>query len=254
MQSERSGHKATPVSDMAERLSAINDRIGETARRAGRAPGDIRLIAVSKGHSAEAVLAAARAGQFVFGENRVQEGLEKQATLDVLPETLVPLEWHLIGHLQSNKARLVPAAFHWVHSIDRLELARRLSEAAHTGGVNCNALIQVNVAGDPNKHGVAPGDLVPLVETILQANLTGLSLRGLMTIGRLNAGEIETRRAFVQLRELRDILHERMGLPACTELSMGMSGDFPWAIAEGATMVRIGSALFGERIAVNRAQ
>lgn len=254
MQAELFVHKAEPVSDVAERLAAIREQIGEAARGAGRAPGDIRLIAVSKGHPAEAVLAAVHAGQFILGENRVQEALDKQAALRVLPETRAPLEWHLIGHLQSNKARFVPSAFQWVHSLDRLELARRLSEAAQAAGVTCNALIQVNVADDPNKRGIAPADLTPLVEMILQANLAGLNLRGLMTIGRLNAGETGTRRAFAQLRELRDNLRERMDLPKFSELSMGMSGDFSWAIAEGATMIRIGSALFGERIAVSRAQ
>ena len=236
---------------MADRLAAIRERIGEAARRAGRAPGDIRLIAVSKGHPAEAVWVAAHANQFIFGENRVQEALDKQTALQALPATLAPLEWHLIGHLQSNKTRLVPTAFQWVHSIDRLELARRIGDAAHAAGVVCNALVQVNVADDPNKHGVAAVDLIPLVGAILGANLAGLTLRGLMTIGRLNAGETETRRAFAQLRELRDSVRERMDLPAFSELSMGMSGDFPWAIAEGATMLRVGSALFGERNAVN---
>ncbi len=252
MQAEPTGPKDEHGFDMCERLAAINDRIDEAARLARRTPGDIRLIAVSKGHPADAVLAAVHAGQFMFGENRVQEALDKQAALRRRPETLAPLEWHLIGHLQSNKARFVPAAFNWVHTLDRLELARRLSEAARAAGVECNVLIQVNVADDPSKRGIAPADLVPLVETILRASLAGLNLSGLMTIGRLNAGETETRQAFAQLRELRDTLRERLDLPMFSELSMGMSGDFPWAIAEGATMVRIGSALFGERTAVKR--
>jgi pyridoxal phosphate enzyme (YggS family) len=247
MQAEPSEHKAEPPPDMARRLAALHEQIGEAALRARRASGEIRLIAVSKAHSAEAVLAAINAGQFIFGENRVQEALDKQAALQGLPESIPPLEWHLIGHLQSNKARFASAAFQWVHSVDRLELARRLNDAAQAAGVMCKALIQVNVADDPNKHGIAPAGLVPLVDTILEANLTGLSLRGLMTIGRLNAGEAETRRAFAQLRTLRDALRERMDLPGFSELSMGMSGDFPWAIAEGATMVRVGGALFGGR-------
>lgn len=254
MQLELSEHKAYPMHDMASRLAAIHEQIDEAARRAGRDCREVRLIAVSKAHPAEAVMAAVHAGQIVFGENRVQEALDKQASLNVLPAAVPPLEWHLIGHLQSNKARIVPAAFQWVHSVDRLELARRLNDAAQIAGIACNALIQINVDEDPNKHGIAPADLVPLVETILEANFAGLSLRGLMTIGRLNAGEAQTRRAFAQLRELRDALRERMDLPEFSELSMGMSGDFPWAIAEGATMVRVGNALFGTRKAVGRIQ
>jgi pyridoxal phosphate enzyme (YggS family) len=247
MQLELCEHKAEPVPDMASRLAAIHERIGEAACRAGRDSGEVRLIAVSKAHPVEVVMAAARAGQIIFGENRVQEALDKQAALHALPGTIPPLEWHLIGHLQSNKARFVPTAFQWVHSLDRLELARRLNDAAQAAGTICNALIQVNVADDPNKQGIAPTDLVQLVDTILAAGFAGLSLRGLMTIGRLNAGEVVTRRAFAHLRTLRDTLREKMALPAFSELSMGMSGDFCWAVAEGATMVRVGSALFGER-------
>lgn len=254
MQLELSKRKAERVPDMPRRLAAIHEQIDEAARRAGRDRGEIRLIAVSKAHPADAVMAAAHAGQMSFGENRVQEALDKQAALRALPGSLPALEWHLIGHLQSNKARLVPAAFQWVHSVDRLDLARRLNEAAQAAGVVCNALIQVNVSGDPKKHGIAPADLVRLFDTIQEANFAALSLRGLMTIGRLNAGEVATRRAFAQLRALRDSMRELGGLLEFNELSMGMSGDFTWAIAEGATMVRVGSALFGERAAVSEVE
>jgi pyridoxal phosphate enzyme (YggS family) len=250
MQLEASGDRAGPASDMTSRLAAIREQIGEAARRAGRDGGEIRLIAVSKAHPAEAVMAAIHSGQIIFGENRVQEALDKQAALHALPETVPPLEWHLVGHLQSNKARFVPAAFQWVHTVDRLDLARRLNDAAQAAGTVCSALIQVNVSDDPNKHGIAPAGLVPLVDTMLEADFAALSLRGLMTIGRLNAGEVATRRAFAQLCALRDSLRERSGLPGFGELSMGMSGDFAWAIAEGATMVRVGSALFGRRSVV----
>lgn len=235
------------TSGLAQNLCRINDRIAEAAERAGRPRGSVKLIAVSKTRPAETVLEAIRAGQHVFGENRVQEALDKQAALPVLQGSAALIEWHLIGHLQTNKAKLVPKAFQWVHTVDSLELAGKIGEAARKAGVACNALIQVNVANDPAKHGIEPAGLEPLIEALLNAQLEGLALRGLMTIGRLGATEVETRRAFASLRTLRDRIRERSGLPAFSELSMGMSGDFPLAIAEGATMVRIGSALFGER-------
>jgi hypothetical protein len=160
-----------------------------------------------------------------------------------------PLEWHLIGHLQRNKARFVPAAFQWVHTLDSVMLARRMGDAARAAGVTINALIQVNVAQDPDKQGVAPEALHPLIESLLQAEIVGLSLRGLMTIGRLDASTDDTRRAFAELRALQHEISQWFRLPEFTELSMGMTGDFEIAIAEGATMVRVGSAIFGERSA-----
>jgi pyridoxal phosphate enzyme (YggS family) len=235
------------ISTLSRNLHLVNDQVAEAIVRAGRPMDSVKLIAVSKTHPAEVVAAAAQAGQRVFGENRVQEALDKQAALNALPENLPPLEWHLIGHLQSNKARFVPAAFQWVHTTDSLELAKRISDAALKAGLVCNALIQVNVADDPAKHGIDPAELVPLVEAVHSAELGGLALRGLMTIGKLNATESEARHAFASLRSLCDRVREQSGMAAFNELSMGMSSDFPLAIAEGATMIRVGSAIFGER-------
>jgi PLP dependent protein len=235
------------ISELTRNLRRVKDQVAEAIARAGRPVDSVRLIAVSKTHPAEVVASAALVGQWVFGENRVQEALDKQAALSALSENVPPLEWHLIGHLQSNKARFVPAAFQWVHTIDSLELAKRISDAALKAGVVCNALVQVNVADDPAKYGVEPSELLRLIEGIQTANFGGLALRGLMTIGRLDATESEARRAFASLRSLRDQVREQPGMGAFSELSMGMSGDFPLAIEEGATMIRVGSAIFGER-------
>jgi pyridoxal phosphate enzyme (YggS family) len=235
------------TSTTRQNLARINDQIAEAVMKAGRPTGSVRLIAVSKTYPAERVAEAIQAGQHVFGESRVQEALNKQEALAGLPEGESPVEWHLIGHLQTNKANFVPGAFQWVHTIDSLELAKRLSEASIRAGVICYGLIQVNVANDPAKQGIKPAELESLLERILAAELGGLKLRGLMTIGKLDAPECETRQSFAGLRALRDKARERFGLPDFSELSMGMSGDFQLAIAEGATLVRVGSAIFGER-------
>jgi PLP dependent protein len=235
------------ISSLVQNLRQVNDQIAEAAERVGRAAGSVKLIAVSKTHSAETIAVAIRAGQLAFGENRVQDALSKQAVLAAAQPGKVLVEWHLIGHLQSNKARFVPGAFQWVHTVDSLELAKRISEAAIKERVVCQALIQVNVSNDLAKHGIESGRLEPMVEAILDAKLDGLALRGLMTIGKLDATEPEARFGFATLRSLRDRIRERLALPEFDELSMGMSGDFPLAIAEGATMVRVGSAIFGNR-------
>ncbi len=228
-------------------LVEVRERIVAAARHAGRQPEDVRLIAVSKSHPAAAVAGAFGCGQRVFGESRVQEAQEKQRTLRALLPPVPAIEWHLIGHLQSNKSRFVPEVFSWIHALDSVSLARRIGDAAHTAGVTISALIQVNVAGDPRKHGVAPDALHPFVDSLLGANISGLSLRGLMTIGRLDASPADTQRAFADLRTLQDDVSRKFGLLEFRELSMGMTGDFEAAIAEGATMVRIGSAIFGQR-------
>ncbi|MGA7179123.1 MAG: YggS family pyridoxal phosphate-dependent enzyme [Thiobacillaceae bacterium] len=232
---------------LCRNLRRVNDEIAEAVIRGGRPIDSVKLIAVSKTRPAEVLAEAAQAGQWVFGENRVQEALDKQVALRSLSANMHPLEWHLIGHLQSNKAKFVPAAFQWVHTIDSLELAKRISDAALKVRLVCNALIQVNVADDPAKQGIESSELTPLIEAIHGAQLGGLALRGLMTIGRLNATESEARQAFSGLRMLRDQVRESLGMAEFNELSMGMSGDFPLAIEEGATMIRVGSAIFGER-------
>lgn len=225
----------------ADRLSEVRERIAQAARRSGRAAEDVRLIAVSKIKPLQAVQALAQLGQKDFGESQVNDALTKIPALAGRG-----LEWHFIGRLQSNKTRFIPGNFQWVHSIDSARLARRVAEAAQQAGVEINLLVQVNVAGDPAKHGVAAGELLSLVDELLEQPLSGIRLRGLMTIGRLDAGKKETRAAFAQLRGLLEQCRERFGA-AFAELSMGMSGDYELAIEEGATMVRVGSALFGER-------
>lgn len=227
---------------IAANLAHVRQAIVDAAVASGRRADEVRLIAVSKTHPAEAIAAAIAAGQRVFGENTAQEALPKIARF---PDE--PLEWHFIGHLQSNKAKLVPGHFGWLHSLDSLKLAERLARFARERDAIVNALIEVNITRDPAKHGVAPEALAPLLDQLLRADLTGLRLRGLMTIGPYPAGMPEQRAAFAAVRELRDVCRNRFALAEFTELSMGMSGDYPSAIAEGATLVRVGSAIFGER-------
>jgi len=227
---------------VANKLIDIRQSFVQVARDAGRNPDDIRLIAVSKTHPREAIAAAIAAGQRDFGENTTQEALEKIPHFKDKPVT-----WHFIGHLQSNKARFIPGNFSWLHSLDSLSLAQKLSRFAQDQSAIINILIEVNASRDPKKHGVAPDALLDFVEKLSAANLPALSLRGLMTIGPQEAPEKEIRRCFASLRELRDACQQRFALPRFTELSMGMSGDYTEAIKEGATMIRIGTAIFGDR-------
>lgn len=229
------------MSNPAARLDDIRGRIAAAAARAGRAPNEVRLIAVSKRHRPEAVQALAELGVRDFGESQIQEAMDK------IPAVARPdLSWHFIGHLQSNKTRHVPQVFDWVHSLDSLKLARRINEAATVSAATVQLLIQVNVARDPAKHGVEPQALFALVDSILAARLENVRLRGLMTIGLRSADEPQTRAGFSALRELLAGCETRFG-EQFSELSMGMSGDYEWAIEEGATQVRVGTALFGER-------
>jgi pyridoxal phosphate enzyme (YggS family) len=196
----------------------------------------VRIIGVTKTHGPEAVRAALAAGIHDIGENRVQEALQKQeATSDLR------IEWHLIGTLQRNKARMVVGRFCLIHSVDRADLARELGRRA--SGAPQNVLVQVNCSDEPQKGGVSPAGLPALLDEL--GRLEGLRVRGLMTMSALTEDPAEQRRAFALLRELRDA-SERQGhtLP---ELSMGMSGDYPVAVEEGATMIRLGTVLFGER-------
>ncbi|MEE9494517.1 MAG: YggS family pyridoxal phosphate-dependent enzyme [Gammaproteobacteria bacterium] len=221
-------------------LTDIQTRIKNAAAIAGHNPADIRLIAVSKTRSLQAVKALAAEGQIDFAENTVQDA-----------ETKTPfcneLSWHFIGHLQSNKTKYIPALFDWVHSIDSFKLVRRIDEAAREEGKKINILLQVNTAHDDNKAGIDPAQLFPLVEQILAASFEHILVRGLMTIGRRHATPIQARQTFIDLRNLMETASIEFGHKYFSELSMGMSGDFEMAIEEGATMVRIGTALFGER-------
>jgi len=231
-----------PVATIAANLARVHAELSEAAQAAGRATSGIKLVVVSKMQPVAAVAAAVAAGQRVFGENTVQEALTKIPAFSGQG-----LEWHFIGHLQSNKARHIPGNFAWLHSLDSVKLAERVSRLAVDAGSTVNALIEVNITRDPAKHGVDPDALMPLMESLLAANLPALTLRGLMAIGPHPATETERRRAFANLRQLRDVCIEQLALPGFSELSMGMSDDFREAILEGSTLVRIGTAVFGER-------
>ncbi|QEZ47727.1 YggS family pyridoxal phosphate-dependent enzyme [Cupriavidus oxalaticus] len=228
------------MSVIAANLQAVNQRIAAAAQQAGRQPGDIALLAVSKTVSADRVRAAAEAGQLAFGENYVQEGVEKIAALADLRSRL---QWHFIGPLQSNKTRLVAEHFDWVHAIDRLRIAERLSAQRPAGMAPLQVCIQVNISGEASKSGVAPADVPALAQAV--AALPGLRLRGLMAIPEPEDDPVAQRRPFAAMRALLDGLREG-GLDLDT-LSMGMSGDMEAAITEGATTVRIGTAIFGAR-------
>jgi pyridoxal phosphate enzyme (YggS family) len=226
------------MSTIETRLQAVHDRISRAAAAVGQHSEPIRLIAVSKTFSAQAVRAAAACGQRSFAENYAQEGTDKMLELADLD-----LEWHFIGPIQSNKTRLLAAHFHWVQSVDRLKVAERLAQQRPPRLPPLQLCIQVNVSGEATKSGVAPSALAALVHEV--AALPGLRLRGLMTIPQPTPDLDSQRRQFRRLRELKDEL-AGLGFPLDT-LSMGMSDDLEAAIAEGATMVRVGRAIFGER-------
>ena len=228
--------------DIQANLLSVRQRIRNAAAAAGRSPDDIRLIAASKTVSRAGVRRAIEAGQHIFGESTVQDALTKLALMKDPAN-----EWHFIGHLQTNKARHIPGHFSWLHTLDSLKLARKLSSHAEERGVVINALLQINIADDPDKFGMPPDGVFSFVDELLRTGLDGIRLRGLMTIGRREATVADTHRSFSQLRELRDACAVRFGGNLFRELSMGMSGDFEIAISEGSTMVRVGSAIFGER-------
>jgi pyridoxal phosphate enzyme (YggS family) len=212
------------------------------ARVAGRNPTDIRLIAVTKSVPVERVLAAAACGCATFGENRIQEALAKMAQVNEAGD----YEWHLLGALQSNKVKSIVGRFALLHAIDRVSVAEDLEKAMEGRAMRQPVLLQVNVSGEPTKHGLHPDKLAEA--TVEVSKLTNLQIRGLMTIAPLSASSEECRPYFRHLRELAEQLdRERIPEVAMEELSMGMSADFECAIEEGATMVRIGRALFGPR-------
>ncbi|GAB4507841.1 MAG: hypothetical protein Tsb0026_04910 [Sulfuricaulis sp.] len=187
-------------------------------------------------------MAAIAAGQKDFGESTTQNALPKISQL-----AHPSIDWHFIGHLQTNKAKFIPGNFSWLHSLDSLDLARKLFRLALEQSATINILIEVNVTRDPKKHGITPEALPTFMEKLLKENLTALPLRGLMTIAPHDAPEKDIRACFAGLRRLRDDCQQHFGLKNFTELSMGMSGDYVEAIKEGATMVRVGTAIFGKR-------
>jgi hypothetical protein len=223
---------------IASQLQAVNRAIAQAAHMAPRRAENITLLAVSKVFPATAVREAYEAGQCAFGESYVQEALDKIAALRDLP-----LEWHFIGPIQSNKTRAIAENFAWVHSVDRLKIAERLSAQRPPYLLPLNVCIQVNVSGEDSKSGVAPGEVLELAQAVAQ--LPQLKLRGLMAIPAPAEGLEAQRKPFAQLRELMQQLNAQ-GLELDT-LSMGMSHDLEAAVLEGATIVRVGSAIFGQR-------
>jgi pyridoxal phosphate enzyme (YggS family) len=235
---------------LAENLKELEEAIRQACRRAGRERTDVELMAVSKTYSAATVAEAASLGLKLFGENRVQEFAAKSAELTHLEQ---PIRVHLIGHLQSNKAQRAAELFDAVDSVDSLRLAERINEAAEKLGKRLPVLVEVKLSSEASKAGLDPNsaDAAALLERL--PDLANLEMRGLMTIAPFGVPEAETRACFRQLREWRDrwaAAYSRLSLDV---LSMGMSGDFPLAIEEGATRIRVGTKLFGRRPAVVKA-
>ncbi|AUZ61677.1 Hypothetical protein PRJ_5119 [Pseudomonas sp. XWY-1] len=223
------------MSTLADNLSAISARIASAAQAVGRDPASVQLLAVSKTKPASAIREIHAAGVHDFGENYLQEALTKQQALSDLP-----LIWHFIGPIQSNKTKAIAEHFDWVHSVDRLKIAQRLSEQRPAGLAPLNICLQVNVSGEDSKSGCTPADLPALAKAV--AALPNLRLRGLMAIPEPTEDRATQEAAFASLRKLQ----EGLGL-GLDSLSMGMSHDLEAAIAQGATWVRIGTALFGAR-------
>ncbi len=223
---------------IANNIASVRAQMAAACQTTGRAPGSVQLLAVSKTWSTDAVRTAHSAGQTDFGENYIQEAVDKITALRDLP-----LVWHCIGPIQSNKTRLVAEHFDWVHSVDRLKIAQRLSEQRPEHLPPLQVCIQVNVDGGDNKSGVSPQELAALAKAV--SALPRLQLRGLMTIPEPAETEVQMRAVHRQAKDLFEQLRAQ-GLPLDT-LSMGMSADMVAAIAEGSTMVRVGTAIFGKR-------
>ena len=226
------------MSSIAENLEVVRERIARAASNSDRSADDVELVAISKTHLAEEVREAVEAGQTLFGESRVQEARAK------IPELSSNLRWHFVGHLQKNKIRQALPLFEMIHSVDSRALAEDINRVAEEEGLYPRVLLEVNVAGEGSKFGFAPDDLREQMEALLA--LSRLSIEGLMCIPPLAVESEDSRKFFVQVRQLRDSLEKEynMKLP---QLSMGMTQDFPIGIAEGATFVRVGTAIFGER-------
>lgn len=242
------------TSDIEGNLARIQERIREAALRSGREPEEITLVAVTKTFSADVVLEAYEAGVRHFGENRAREGISKIAAIEPYVSGSSPT-WHMIGHIQSRKARRVVEHYDYVHSVDRLKIARRLNSYADEAGRVLPVLLECNISGEGSKYGFALENweadqegrqaFLANVEEIL--SMPGLDVRGLMTMPPYTDDPEEVRPLFASLRTLRDVLRERFPAADWGQLSMGMTSDFEVAIEEGATMVRIGRAIFGAR-------
>jgi pyridoxal phosphate enzyme (YggS family) len=229
--------------EIAENLARVREQIAQAANKTGRSENEIELVAISKTHDADRVREAHAAGQNIFGESRVQEARAK------IPELPASLHWHFVGHLQKNKIRHALPLFELIHSLDSLVLAQEINRIAQEEGVNPRVLLEVNVAGEGSKFGFKPEALRAEMEPLL--GLVRLSIEGLMIIPPLAEEAEASRRFFAQLRELRDTLEKDFDLKL-PQLSMGMTNDFTIAIEEGATLVRVGTAIFGERKRVKK--
>lgn len=226
------------MNSIAENLGRVREQMAQAARKAGRAVEDIELVAITKTHPAEKVREAIEAGQTLFGESRVQEA---RAKIPGLPSNI---RWHFVGHLQKNKIRHALPLFEMIHSVDSVAVAEDINRIAQEEGLHPRVLLEVNVAGEGSKFGFTPDTLRDQMEPLLA--LPRLSILGLMTIPPLAEEAEASRRYFVQLRELRDCLQTEFRVDLA-QLSMGMTQDFPIAVEEGATLVRVGTAIFGER-------
>jgi len=226
------------MNSIAENLERVREQIAQAAARAGRVAEEIELVAITKTHPAEKVREAIEAGQTLFGESRVQEARAK------IPELPSNLRWHFVGHLQKNKIRHALPLFEMIHSVDSLDVAQDINRIAGEQGMHPRVLLEVNVAGEGSKFGFSPDKLRDQMEELLA--LPRLSILGLMTIPPLAENAEASRKYFVQLRELRDRLQTEFHVDLA-QLSMGMTEDFAVAVEEGATRVRVGTAIFGER-------
>ncbi|SFC31552.1 hypothetical protein SAMN05660443_2215 [Marinospirillum celere] len=225
---------------IAQHIAKVRQQVEQACHKFARNPIQVKILAVSKKQPAAAIREAAAVGQLAFGENYLQEALQKQTELADLD-----LEWHFIGPIQSNKTRDLAVHFAWVHTLDRYKIARRLNEQRPEAKGKLQVLIQVNISSEPNKSGVAPSDLLALAEEIQE--LPQLELRGLMCIPAATDDFAQQRLAFAQLAALHQRLQDAFPEARLDTLSMGMSGDLEAAIAEGSTLVRIGTAIFGAR-------
>lgn len=223
---------------LTENLQTVRERIASAAQRAGRSQQDVELVAISKTYPVEKISEAVEAGQELFGESRVQEALIK------IPSLPSRLRWHFIGHLQSNKVRKALPHFELIHGVDTPGIARDIDRIGGEEGLFPKVLLEVNVSGEESKHGFSPESLERDLERLL--SMPRLQLEGLMTMAPFAAEAEASRPYFAALRELRNRLSAKMGIPLST-LSMGMSGDYEVAVEEGATLVRVGSAIFGNR-------
>ena len=225
-----------------DKLALVQQQITQAAIQSGRTPEEIQLIAVSKTKPVELIKEALAAKQTAFGENRIQEAHGKIEMLSNSPE----IEWHLIGHLQKNKVKFCPGNFQWIHSVESVELANKLEARCALTNKNINVLIQVNLSREESKSGLQEWDDILRVAEAISAG-QWLKFRGLMTIPAPNLGELKTRKIYEQIRKWRDKLRHQLDSAEITELSMGMTADYHWAIQEGATMIRVGTAIFGSR-------